>query len=54
MLKILYYLIHGELPPPKCTHNWELKQSMKYYSDSHEYLYICDKCGKMKKTKLGV
>lgn len=48
MLELLRFLIFGK----RCLHEWKLEQSMEAYTNCYKYLYICQKCGKMKKTTL--
>lgn len=47
MLKLLKWLIFGK----PCPHQWKLDQSMTPYRNSHKYVYICQKCGKIKVVK---
>lgn len=50
MIQLLKYLFFGK----QCKHEWKLDQSMKPYSNSHRYIYICQKCGKIKVVKMEI
>lgn len=50
MLQLLRFLIFGK----RCNHDWVLDHEMKPFSNAHKYIYICKKCGKIKKVRLNI
>ena len=47
MIQLLKWLIFGK----QCQHGWKLDKAMTPYLNAHRYIYICQKCGKIKVVK---
>lgn len=50
MLQLLRLLIFGK----RCNHEWKCDKTMKAFSNAEKHLYICQKCGRMKKVTMEI
>lgn len=49
---IIKKFFEGWVEKRNCHHDWELLESTRYSDAPDSFLYVCKKCGKMKKKSV--